>query len=261
MFDHNYTVNTDNWLQHFYPKIRSKLNISSKSDYEEMVYWNQNGIKQNKLSPMLNLKSQKSIIFGSGPSLVNHENNLQKIINSKLFIISCDGATRWLLQNNRSPNLVISDLDGLDSKIIEYILSNNIMMHVLIHGDNRDKVSNFLDIKQDFNDSTNIWFFTQGKPIENWSNSIGFTDGDRALIFALLNKLNPLLLGFDLNSSLIGEYSKPYFNSNQSMTEYKQKRWILLKIFLIGVPFITDFILLTIDIRPVLKLISLSIWN
>ena len=106
-----------------------------------------NGIKQNKLSPMLNLKSQKSIIFCSGPSLVNHENNLQKIINSKLFIISCDGATRWLLQNNRSPNLVISDLDGLDSKIIEYILSNNIMMHVLIHGDNRDKVSNFLDIK------------------------------------------------------------------------------------------------------------------
>ena len=41
MFDHNYTVNIDNWLQHFYPKIRSKLNISSKSDYEEMVYWNQ----------------------------------------------------------------------------------------------------------------------------------------------------------------------------------------------------------------------------
>ena len=229
MFDHNYTVNTDNWLQHFYPKIRSKLNISSNSDYEEMVYWNQNGIKQNKLSPMLNLKSQKSIIFGSGPSLVNHENNLQKIINSKLFIISCDGATRWLLQNNRSPNLVISDLDGLDSKIIEYILSNNIMMHVLIHGDNRDKVSNFLDIKQDFNDSTNIWFFTQGKPIENWSNSIGFTDGDRALIFALLNKLNPLLLGFDLNSTLIGEYSKPYFNSNQSMTEHKQKKMDIAK--------------------------------
>ena len=84
-------------------------------------------------------------------------------------------------------------------EIIEYILSNNIMMHVLIHGDNRDKVSNFLDIKQDFNDSTNIWFFTQGKPIENWSNSIGFTDGDRALIFALLNKFLLYFLELNLN--------------------------------------------------------------
>jgi len=229
MFNNDYPVNTDNWLQHFYPKIRTKIGISSKSDYEEMIYWNHKGIKQNKLSPMLNLKSWKSIIFAPGPSLVNHKNNLQEIINSKSFIISCDGATRWLLQNNLTPNLVISDLDGLDSQIIEYILSNNIMMHVLIHGDNREQVSNFLDIKQDFNDNTDIWFFTQGKPIQKWSNSIGFTDGDRALIFALLNKLNPLLLGFDLNSSLIGEYSKPYFNSNQSMTENKLKKMDVAK--------------------------------
>ena len=106
------------------------------------------------------------------------------------------------------------------------------MMHVLIHSDNRKKVSKFLDLSQSFDELPNIWYFTQGKPINNWSNSIGFTDGDRALIFALLNKLNPLLLGFDLNSSLIGKYSKPYFITNQPMNINKQiKLDIAKKIF------------------------------
>ena len=116
------------------------------------------------------------IVFGAGPSLKKHINKLKPEISAnpdKFILISADGATTALMEENIVPHIIVTDLDGK----LEDILNANSQGAFLVvhaHGNNLDA------LKSNLNDLKNVLGTTQSYPLEYVHNFGGFTDGDRA---------------------------------------------------------------------------------
>ena len=201
----------------------------SKDIYARDWMWSQ----RKDFDPLPNLKhiqnlcSNKILLFiGAGPSLHSNLERFSNIILLKrdnYFIIAADGATRGLLIFNIFPDLIVTDLDGLNPELIEKLVDLHILIVIHAHGDNIDKLK---QIQAILSSEEKIIVTTQTEPKWPIINPGGFTDGDRALYF--MHHIAPIKMPFYLVSydfgELIGRYSKPEFTKDMPMTPMKQKK-------------------------------------
>ncbi|OQD59747.1 hypothetical protein MBBAR_1c01440 [Methanobrevibacter arboriphilus JCM 13429 = DSM 1125] len=164
------------------------------------------------------------IVFGAGPSLKKDIEKVKKISNLEdsddYILISADGATTALLEENIVPDIIVTDLDG---KIEDLLLANDLgslfVLHA--HGNNFDQILKYT------NKFNKILGTTQSKPFSNLYNFGGFTDGDRAVFLAIaLNAEKIILAGMDFGK-IITKYSRPEINlETAEADEIKQKKLV-----------------------------------
>lgn len=163
--------------------------------------------------------SKNFIVFGAGPSLKSNISQIKKDYNLNDYIlISADGATTALLEEDIIPDIIVTDLDG---KISDLLIANaqGAIFAVHAHGDNEDKIITYT------NTLKNVFGTTQSIPERNLYNFGGFTDGDRAIFLAVeLGAKKILLAGMDFGN-IVTKYSRPNIKDDLEVAdEVKQKK-------------------------------------
>lgn len=147
--------------------------------------------------------TDKFIVFGAGPSLKEHIRFLKENYDlSKYMLVSADGATTALLEEDVVPDIVATDLDG---KMSDLLTANSLGSYFVIHahGNNEDLIGLWTTSFK------KILGTTQSIPVGNLYNFGGFTDGDRAMFFAVeLGAREMLLAGMDFGT-VVTKYSRP----------------------------------------------------
>lgn len=204
------------------PWIRKKLNLPN-DDREVIQYWLEYGIDNSLPIDVASLLSgSKAICFGAGPNLEEHLDQFQEVKqSSKMNVISVDGATGILTERGIIPNIVVSDLDGLTIDLLHTFGDQIEKFLILAHGDNRELVKTFIDKTDKLE---NIIWCTQGNPLGNWINTLGFTDGDRAIALCVQNNVRVLPLGFNLSANISGRASKPSYIHSQPLSREKKRK-------------------------------------
>lgn len=204
-----------------YTDIVQVLNLDKKKDEESARILSK--ISCEMQDKILNLRDVKKkivdknvVIFGAGPSLIHDLKELMKLKNFDKFVkISADGATKALIEQKIIPDFVVSDLDG-DIDAIRKANEKGGILLIHAHGDNIEAVKAFVPKFK------NLILTTQTNlKLKNLHNFGGFTDGDRAVFFAL--KFKPkivILAGMDFGNK-IGEYSK---NISGERAKFKLKK-------------------------------------
>ena len=147
--------------------------------------------------------TEKFIVFGAGPSLKEHIALLKENYDlSKYVLVSADGATTALLEEDVVPDIVATDLDG---KMSDLLTANSLGSYFVIHGH-----GNNWDLIDTWTTSFDkILGTTQSVPVGNLYNFGGFTDGDRAMFFAVeLGAQEMILAGMDFGT-VVTKYSRP----------------------------------------------------
>jgi len=190
----------------FYYKIVGDLEINAEADRKAaMILQNLLEKKENKFKQEILRKiiiNRDVIVVGAGPSLLENINKNIDLI-SKSIIISADGATTALVENDIQPDIIVSDLDGRVSDQI-YANKKGSIAIIHAHGDNIEKLIRYIPEFEGI-----IFGTTQIDPsafplLRNYG---GFTDGDRAVFLADHFKAKKIyLIGFDFNNE-IGKYS------------------------------------------------------
>ncbi|MHA2170606.1 MAG: 6-hydroxymethylpterin diphosphokinase MptE-like protein [Candidatus Kariarchaeaceae archaeon] len=213
-------INLQIWLDYWMPWIRKELNLQN-DDRGVIQYWLDYGINNLQPIEVTNLISErKAICFGAGPNLEEHMQLFKTIeVTDKMNIISVDGATRSLFDEDISPNIVVSDLDGLTMDLLQKEGDKIEKILILAHGDNKDLVKAFYNENED---RDNIVWCTQGAPLGNWVNTLGFTDGDRAIALCVQNNVRVLPLGYNLSANISGRASKPSYIHSQPLSKEKK---------------------------------------
>ncbi len=163
------------------------------------------------------IKDREVYIFGAGPSLKEHVNILKDMIDNaesddhnrtKYLIISADGATKALLEENIVPDIIVSDLDGDLNAIIECNRKGSIVV-VHAHGDNVEIIKTYAPKLRNIIGSSQV-----PKEIPNIINYGGFTDGDRCCFFAEhFGAKRMILCGMDFGEYTT-KYSRPYLKND-----------------------------------------------
>lgn len=202
----------ETWMA-WYKEILQNFGFDRNSDEESAEYLNDylknqfiNDNRNKKAISFSDLPTRENIIvFGAGPSLKNHINKLKPKISANpdyFILISADGATTALIEENIIPHIIVTDLDGK----LEDILKANAQGAFLVvhgHGNNLDALKSNLD------DLENILGTTQSYPLEYVHNFGGFTDGDRAVFLAVeLGAKNIIMSGMDFGE-VVTKYSRP----------------------------------------------------
>lgn len=147
--------------------------------------------------------TDKFIVFGAGPSLKEHIRFLKENYDlSKYMLVSADGATTALLEEDVVPDIVATDLDG---KMSDLLTANSLGSYFVIHahGNNEDLIDLWTTSFK------KILGTTQSIPVGNLYNFGGFTDGDRAMFFAVeLGAREMVLAGMDFGT-VVTKYSRP----------------------------------------------------
>ena len=147
--------------------------------------------------------TSKFIVVGAGPSIKKHIKYVKENYDlNDYLIVSADGATTAMLEDDLVPDIVATDLDG---KMDDLLAANSLGSYFVIHahGDNEpliDKWTTSFD---------KILGTTQSKPVGHLYNFGGFTDGDRAMFFTLaLGCEEMVLAGMDFGTT-VTKYSRP----------------------------------------------------
>ncbi len=170
------------------------------------------------------------LVCGAGPSLPL---DLQEIRKTKLtestVWIAADGATSALLENDITPHIIVTDLDGNIPDIIEAHIQGSVLA-IHAHGDNipalethipkltkkTEKIAKFTHPK--------LIGTTQAQPLPNVINLGGFTDGDRGVFIAEALGASIIgMIGMNLGT-IVGRYSKPHFTDDQPASSIKSKK-------------------------------------
>ncbi|MDV0443830.1 6-hydroxymethylpterin diphosphokinase MptE-like protein [Methanorbis rubei] len=135
------------------------------------------------------------IVCGNAPSLAK---DIAKTDFSGKVIIAADAAARILLKHGHRPDVIISDIDGMDD---DFLAMNNkgtiLVLHA--HGDNIPLVKSWVPKVAGPFVAT-----TQATPLPHVYNFGGFSDGDRAVFCAHeLGAASVSLIGFDLDDSSV----------------------------------------------------------
>ena len=147
--------------------------------------------------------TSKFIVVGAGPSIKKHIKYVKENYDlNDYLIVSADGATTAMLEDDLVPDIVATDLDG---KMEDLLAANSLGSYFGIHahGNNEELIDNWTT-KFD-----KILGTTQSVPIGHLYNFGGFTDGDRAMFFAIaLGCEEMVLAGMDFGTT-VTKYSRP----------------------------------------------------
>ena len=213
-----------------YQKIRKIFDFDQKKDIvaRDLLFSLRKDIPAKIVIEALRTRSHNKtmIFFGAGPSLTRMLPPLINIFKNQrqnFFLITADGATRALNEADITPDLIVSDLDGLSATQLQTNLELGSIASILGHGDNLDLINKFKSI---ISTSPNLICTTQVQSRFPIINPGGFTDGDRGLfLFHHITSLSiPFhLIGYDFGNT-IGRYSKPTYEADQPINEFKSKK-------------------------------------
>lgn len=204
-------MNLDIWFS-WYKKILDEFGFSKNADEKSAEMLNNLLNSHGFLDPHKIKIKNKVIVFGAGPSLKQNINDLKKLNSDDFTLISADGATTALLEENIIPNIIVTDLDGKMDDIIEANNKGAILV-VHAHGNNIDKIKKYFPKLQ------NIMGTTQSIPLEKVYNFGGFTDGDRCIFLAVeLGVKSIILAGMDFGD-VVTKYSRPDLEKHEDKAD------------------------------------------
>ena len=135
------------------------------------------------------------IVCGNAPALPEE---IKKTDFSGKVIIAADAAARVLWQCGHRPDVIVSDIDGMDDDFLEMNRKGAILV-LHAHGDNIPLVKSWVPKVQ-------VLFFAppQAAPLAHVHNFGGFSDGDRCVFCAHeLGADSVTLIGFDLDDASV----------------------------------------------------------
>lgn len=194
-------MNFDVWFS-WYKEILDAFNFNREMDEKSAEILNKL-LEDKKSLSLQDLSIKKNVIvFGAGPSLKRNIKALKNLDLGKFTLVCADGATTALLEEDITPDVVVTDLDG---KIDDIIRANNegSLLVVHAHGNNIDKIEKYVPVLE------NIVGTTQSVPLKNVHDFGGFTDGDRCLFLAVEGGAELVVLaGMDFGK-IVTRYSRP----------------------------------------------------
>lgn len=180
-----------NWRK-LYSKIEENFSFSYLKEIQARNMLSEIlGDKYLREEEIKNLLEKEVYITGFSPSL---EKEIE-IIPDGACIIAADDSATLLHEFGMEPKMVITDLDGDISKLIEL---RNTVFGIHAHGDNMHLLHYADSFPKRFGT-------TQIEPVENVYNFGGFTDGDRAVFIAWHFGAKIHLVGFDFENPRIKE--------------------------------------------------------
>ncbi len=205
---------------HIYDYIRLDLNLSYVYDYQATVVLSElirdlskPYVVEGYLEDLM--KDSKAYVVGAGPKCIDELRNLS---NDFDVLIAADGALRCCLDAGYLPDVVVTDLDGLNPDELRY---RDIIYVIHAHGDNIDKLLKYVKLVRGPVIGT-----SQCIPYGGIKMYGGFTDGDRAAYLAYYFGAKYIkFLGFDLDSGVVGRYSKPWMVSDLNATLMKLRKF------------------------------------
>jgi uncharacterized Rossmann fold enzyme len=143
------------------------------------------------------IRDRSVTVCGNAPGL---QNQLGLISGT---VIAADGAAGVLLKNDVIPDVIVTDLDGIDDYAIGLNESGTILV-VHAHGDNIPRLERWLPCL-----TGPVLLTTQGKPFAHLYNFGGFSDGDRAVFMAKeLGAASIAIIGFDCDDPGVSPIKK-----------------------------------------------------
>ena len=182
------------WDQ-YYVKILDYFGFSREDD-EEAARLLSSILPGNDISLLTDTISGSDIIVaGNAPSLPD---DIRKTDFEGKIVIAADAAARVMKKGGVIPDIVFTDLDGLDDDVLEMNEAGTILA-VHAHGDNMPLVKSWVPKMKGPVVGT-----TQSTPLENVYNFGGFSDGDRGVFAAYeLGAKSVSLIGFDLDDKSV----------------------------------------------------------
>ena len=202
-----------------YREILKEFGYSRKKDSQSCKLLDSLLPNKTRITEIKGLIENKPVfVVGAGPSLPSCIPILKK--HKKITKIVADGATRAIIENGLTADIIVTDLDG-DIKSLKKVGRTNTLMVVHAHGDNTDKIHLVKNFK-------NCVGTTQTKPAGRVHNFGGFTDGDRCVFLASHFKAKKIiLLGMDFGTR-IGKYSKvSVVNRNTKIAKLRRGKKLL----------------------------------
>ncbi len=160
------------------------------------------------------VRGHNAVVVGAGPSCRRCSSISGDVV------VAADGAALCCLDSGVRPDIVVTDLDGIDVSGIARLddLGSYFVVHA--HGDNVDRLVGAVPYLP--RDKT--VFSVQVPHFTRVICCIGFTDGDRAVGLAhLLGASRVVLVGFDFGD-VIGPYSKTRSRSGSFATPMKIRK-------------------------------------
>lgn len=188
------TMKPEVWDQ-YYVKILDYFGFSREDD-EGAARLLSSILPGNDISLLTDTISGSDIIVaGNAPSLPD---DIKKTDFEGKIVIAADAAARVMKKGGVIPNIVFTDLDGLDDDVLEMNEAGTILA-VHAHGDNMPLVKSWVPKMKGPVVGT-----TQSTPLENVYNFGGFSDGDRGVFAAYeLGAKSVSLIGFDLDDKSV----------------------------------------------------------
>jgi uncharacterized Rossmann fold enzyme len=162
-------------------------------------------VEQDALLEAKNLiqTAEQILVCGNAPRLRDelHALKLSDSNREKMILIAADGASLILHAECLTPDIIVTDLDGIcDTREIIYSMNRNGTILVIhAHGDNTQLIQSFVPFCPG-----PIICTTQAEPFSHVYNFGGFSDGDRAVFFAhALGATKVILCGFDLDDEKV----------------------------------------------------------
>lgn len=188
------TMKPEVWDE-YYVRILDYFGFSREDD-EEAARLLSSILPRNDISLLTDTISGSDIIVaGNAPSLPD---DIRKTDFEGKIVIAADAAARVMKKGGVIPNIVFTDLDGLDDDVLEMNEAGTILA-VHAHGDNMPLVKSWVPKMKGPVVGT-----TQSTPLENVYNFGGFSDGDRGVFAAYeLGAKSVSLIGFDLDDKSV----------------------------------------------------------
>ena len=179
----------------YYVKILDYFGFSREDD-EEAARLLSSILPRNDISLLTDTISGSDVIVaGNAPSLLD---DIRDTDFDGKVVIAADAAARVMKKGGVIPDIVFTDLDGLDDDVLEMNEAGTILA-VHAHGDNMSLVKSWVPKMKGPVVGT-----TQSTPLENVYNFGGFSDGDRGVFAAYELGANSVsLIGFDLDDKSV----------------------------------------------------------
>lgn len=179
----------------YYVKILDYFGFSREDD-EEAARLLSSILPRNDISLLTDTISGSDVIVaGNAPSLLD---DIRDTDFDGKVVIAADAAARVMKKGGVIPDIVFTDLDGLDDDVLEMNEAGTILA-VHAHGDNMPLVKSWVPKMKGPVVGT-----TQSTPLENVYNFGGFSDGDRGVFAAYELGANSVsLIGFDLDDKSV----------------------------------------------------------
>ncbi|MBQ2771736.1 MAG: DUF115 domain-containing protein [Methanocorpusculum sp.] len=179
----------------YYVRILDYFGFSREDD-EEAARLLSSILPRNDISLLTDTISGSDVIVaGNAPSLLD---DIRDTDFDGKVVIAADAAARVMKKGGVIPDIVFTDLDGLDDDVLEMNEAGTILA-VHAHGDNMPLVKSWVPKMKGPVVGT-----TQSTPLENVYNFGGISDGDRGVFAAYELGANSVsLIGFDLDDKSV----------------------------------------------------------